>query len=479
MNYKKYFILSALSVALLALLVTSPIYAEDRFADPSIRQKAIELGNFIQIPGPNPIIRTGPQGAWDDENTETGDAFEDLGTYYLYYHSMNTWSDFKYQYQIGVATAVNPLGPFTKHGNNPILTVGAKESWEDGSVACPMVLKEGDKKYLMWYWGLDDKPAFVYKAVGLATAPTPLGPWKKYEGNPVLKDVGYVGGVVKTNGKYYIYSAHSSTYPGYKSDYGPIIVAVADKPEGPYVKYTGNPVLAKGSPGNWDDGGISEAEVLYHNGMFHMFYGGTRIHGPRLESIGYAYSFDGFEWTRYGKNPVATRHANPNAAAFAEVHAIIEMPFIYLYHTLRPETHPERNPMDVEHLGVQVLATQRPFSIDMPALYIEGLAAGETTKMDDSPPIALSNITGLSLTAECKYSKDARKPIRVHVRASYDGLKYDTADLYTLDNILQPDRLARKTFQLDTKVRFIKVTAENLDDSEGVSEVKIIATLSG
>jgi hypothetical protein len=85
----------------------------------------------------------------------------------------------------------------------------------------------------------------------------------------------------------------------------------------------------------------------------------------------------------------------------------------------------------------------------------------------------------LSLTAECKYSKKAKKPIRIHVRASYDGLKYDTTDLYTLDNDLQPGQLSRKTFQLDSKVRFTKVMVENLDESESVSEVKIIATLGG
>ncbi len=479
MKYKKHMTMLAASVVW-AVAISGTLCAEDRFADTATRQKAIELSEFIQIPGPNPILRPGPEGAWDDENIEAGDAFEDLGTYYLYYHSMNTRSDFKYQYQIGVATATSPLGPFKKHSKDkPILTVGTKESWDDGSVACPMVLKEADNRYYMWYWGMDDEPPFVHKAVGLAIAEHPLGPWKKYEGNPVLKDVGYVGGVVKAGGKYYIYSAHTSTYPGYKSDYGPLIMAVADKAKGPYVKYAGNPILEKGNPGDWDDGGISEAEALYHNGMYHMFYGGTKISGPRLESIGYAYSFDGFKWFKHGKNPVAARQANPNAAAFAEVHAIFELPYIYLYHTLRPERYEGRDPMDVEELGVQVLVTQRPFRIDMPALYLEKLAAGATTELDNAPPICLSNVTRLSLTAECKYSENAKKPIRIHVRASYDGIRYDTTDLYTLDNDLRPGQLARKTFQLDSKVRFAKVMVENLDKEESVSDVKIIATLGG
>ena len=126
-----------------------------------------------------------------------------------------------------------------------------------------------------------------------------------------------------------------------------------------------------------------------------------------------------------------------------------------------------------------MLVTQRPFSIDMPALYMEKLAAGATTKLGDARPISLSNISRLSLTAECKYSKNAKKPIRIHVRSSYDGVNYDTTDLYTLDNDLQPGKFARKTFQLDSKVGFIMVMVENLDEKESVTNLQITVTLGG
>jgi hypothetical protein len=112
-------------------------------------------------------------------------------------------------------------------------------------------------------------------------------------------------------------------------------------------------------------------------------------------------------------------------------------------------------------------------------LNIESLGSGKTTSLADSPPVSLSHITRLALTVECTYGKKAKKPIRIHVRASYDGMKYDTADLYTLDNDLRPGQLTRKTFQLDSKVRFIKVLVENTDQSQNVSDVKISATLGG
>ena len=479
MSYRKRFTPLLASVAFWAAVVSCPTYAQDRFADESIRQMAIELSDFITIPGPNPIMKPDTRTTWDDENIEAGDAFEDLGTYYLFYHAVGSGGTNEYQYMIGVASADNPTGPFKKHGLDPIIRVGPEGSWEQNSVACPMVLKEDDDKYVMWYGGHDGDYNWD---IGLATASNPLGPWKKHEGNPVLRDFGYIGGVVKHDGQYRLYSVYPISSPGYQGDYGPLSVALADKPEGPYEKYAGNPLLGKGNPGDWDDGGPSESEVLYHNGMFHMFYGGARVYGPRLESFGYAYSFDGFKWYKYGKNPVAAYQNSPMSYAFAEVHSIIELPYIYVYHTIKPEHYRGRNypwSFGGEHLGMHVLATKRPFSIDMPAFYMENVAAGATTKLGDARPINLGNISTLSITAECKYSQNARKPIRIHVRSSYDGVNYDTTDLYTLDNDLQPGRVARKTFQLDTDVAFIMVMVENLDQSESVSEVQITATLGG
>lgn len=447
----------------------------DFLSERGSRDTSLGAGPFIQIPGPNPILTPGPDGAWDDGVTEAADAFRDVGTYYFYYHATGAGKG----YRLGVASATGPLGPFKKHGDTPVLDLGPKGSWDDLYVACAMVLKDGPEKYYMWYSGHGSSREHRQWSIGLAHASHPLGPWEKYDGNPILKDFGYVGGVVKVKGKYRLYCAHPISGPGYKGDYSPLAVALADSPEGPWTKYAGNPLMEKGDRGDWDDGGISEAEVLYHNGMFHMFYGGTEIYGPRLESIGYAYSFDGFKFTKYGRNPVAKRQANPNAAAFAEVHAIVEPPFIYLYHTLRYEKRNNRSFPWTEDLGVQVLVTERPFSLDMPVLNLESLGPGKTTRLDDAPPVCLGNVKRVALTVECTYRRSAKKAIRIHVRSSYDGINYDTTDLYTFNSDVKPGQLSRRTFELDAKVRFIKILVENLDDSESISNVKITATLGG
>ncbi len=437
---------------------------------------AIENTQFIQVPGPNPILKPGPKGSWDEGVMETSDAFRDVRTYYLYYHATGGVG---YHYQLGVASAPGPLGPFKKHGDKPILELGPKGSWDSSHAACAMILKEGPEEYYMWYSGTTSDDGTGMWHIGLATAKHPLGPWKKHENNPVLKDFGYMGGVLKVDGKYRLYVAHPITPPGYKRDYSPLAVAVGDKPEGPFVKYRDNPLMGQGKFGDWDDGGTSEAEVLYHNGMYHMFYGGAEFFGPRLEHVGYAYSKDGYNFIKHSKNPIVSRFENPNAASFSEVHVIMDVPFIYLYHTLRYERLDGHDYPWVEDIGVQVLATQRPFSLEMPVINLDTLKAGQKTSLDDSTPLCLGNINDISITAECTYSKNAKKPITIHIVSSPDGMKYDTTDLFTFDNDFKPGKTARKTLYLDKKVRYIKVTVENTDQSQSVSDVNITASLKG
>jgi hypothetical protein len=207
------------------------------------------------------------------------------------------------------------------------------------------------------------------------------------------------------------------------------------------------------------------------------------LYDPRRltrESIGYAYSSDGYNFHKFGANPVATREANPNAAAFAEVHSLFEPPFIYLYHTLRyknprPTDGPEA--LKVEHLGVQVLVTQSPFRLAMPALTWSSLGPKATSPLEAAPPICLSTVSRVALTAECSYHAAAKAGIKVHVRASYDGLNYDTADLFVFEHEFRPGQVTRKTVDLNARVKFIKILVENLDSLQSASDVRITATL--
>ena len=130
-DYTKFFLITA------ALLCGSLC-----MAGATQRNDLLEKGTFIQVPGPNPILQPGSEG-WDDGLIETAGIFKDFGTYYLYYHATGDGPG----YQVGVATSKHPLGPFKKYDGNPILKLGAKDSWEDMHVACAVIIKEGLDKY--------------------------------------------------------------------------------------------------------------------------------------------------------------------------------------------------------------------------------------------------------------------------------------------------------------------------------------------
>jgi len=207
-----------------------------------------------------------------------------------------------------------------------------------------------------------------------------------------LKNFGYVGGVVKVDGKYYMYNEHPIDSTG--ADYGPLSVAFSDSPEGLWVGWEGNPAMLQGEWCEWDDGGISEAEVIYH-------------------------------------------------------------------------------------IGVQVLVIQKPFSIEMPIINLDTLHANAVMTLNNTPQINLSNITRLAVSAQCRYSNKSTKGLVLHVLASSDGEDYDTIDLFSLELDLKRGKKVKRTFDLSTAARFIKVLVENPDKKEAVTDVKVIATLGG
>lgn len=171
---------------------------------------------------------------WSTTDWWAPDVLVRKGIYYLYYvgHSIMTG-----QHCIGVATAKRPTGPFTDHGSiacadhtgqgyidpdpfidgngkaylylsvdNPyhsisVLPLAAdllhaagtrkqlftlSQPWEHGlyfsTVEAPFMVKHGPTYYL-FYSGNDWQHDY---AMGYATASSPLGPFAKYRGNPIL-----------------------------------------------------------------------------------------------------------------------------------------------------------------------------------------------------------------------------------------------------------------------------------------------------
>jgi xylan 1,4-beta-xylosidase len=71
---------------------------------------------------------------------------------------------------------------------------GVSQSWENGNtfatVEGPFLIRRGNL-YYMFYSGDDYNSNY---AMGYATAPSPLGPFTKYRGNPILRGTRHVKG---------------------------------------------------------------------------------------------------------------------------------------------------------------------------------------------------------------------------------------------------------------------------------------------
>jgi len=444
-----------------------------------IREKiqAIENIQFIHIPGPNPILTPGEPGSWDDGMMEMCDILKDDGKYYLYYHATGNGSS----YRIGVAVSDHPLGPFVKYSDKPILDLESfGNSSNDRYIACGSILKEGTNRYYLFY-SLQQKDDQKNYYIGLATAEHPLGPWKKSEHNPLMKNFGYVGGVTKKDGKYYMFNEYPTHYQA--SDYGPLCVAVADHPEGPWTPCKDTPVLPVSEWGTWDDAGHSECNVKYDGTLFHMFFGGAKTHADRLrslESLGYAYSADGMHFIKHSKNPIAQRESIAYGAAIAEVCFLSEYPYIYIYHTLRykepwREQDVQRFPK-VEHIGAEVLCIADHFQIQYPVYTLKSILPGLHGFDSNKLPLSTSEAKRFALTVSCNFHANAAAPLRLHIQTGIAENAFDDVDTYTFNLDPTPGKTVQRTFTGDVFARFMKVVAENCD-SNPICDISVSITL--
>ena len=70
-----------------------------------------------------------------------------------------------------------------------------------------------------------------------------------------------------------------------------------------WTKQPGNPVLSAGPEGAWDGEKVADPNVLFDGTTYHMWYAGNDGSGWQ---IGYATSTDGVTWTKSPSNPVLT-----------------------------------------------------------------------------------------------------------------------------------------------------------------------------
>jgi predicted GH43/DUF377 family glycosyl hydrolase len=195
---------------------------------------------------------------------------------------------------------------WTKYGSNPVISPGP--SWFDAvAIGQPTVLYENDT-IRMWYAGVAPdtvgRICYAWSTDGIN--------WNKEgvvldTGLPGQWDCGWMDTpeIIKDNNGYkmYYYGDSAWQFSAISSAMG-----VATSPDGiNWTRFAGNPVLTKGTNGEWDDTWV-ESPALYFDSLtntYMMWYNGMDTTTWKVQ-IGLATSSDGFNWIKYPGNPVIT-----------------------------------------------------------------------------------------------------------------------------------------------------------------------------
>jgi beta-xylosidase len=171
------------------------------------------------------------------------------GLYYVWY-SKGTISP-GYDATVWYATSPDGLN-WSEQGQ--ALGKGAKGTWEGASVFTPNILV-AEGKYWLFYTGTAndfyDKPFIPDSKIGIAVSDSPDGPWEKLATNPALTNSDHAQDfdshlvddacLIVRDGKYWCY--YKGRQLGKGPGYTKMGLAIADKPQGPYLKSEGNPVI--------------------------------------------------------------------------------------------------------------------------------------------------------------------------------------------------------------------------------------------
>lgn len=215
-------------------------------------------------------------------------------------------------------TAERPEGPYTFR--EICLAPAGGDAWDGGCVSEGIVYRVGNR-YAMYYFG-DNKTESQHKQpiqVGLAIADSLDGPWVRVSKEEPIIPVGErdedidsditanPAMVMPPNGGFWVYYKGNSTaakaanktrtdLSGHAAQHGvfrTVCLARAEKLEGPYVKYEGNPVI------RYENADFEDPHVWHDGERFHMLGHDLSVleYGAGL----YLQSFDGIHWSEPAK----------------------------------------------------------------------------------------------------------------------------------------------------------------------------------
>ncbi len=240
---------------------------------------------------------------------DPSDVIEVNGTYYVWYTKVDgTQKLYPSGYDGEVWFATSRDGRRWRERGRA-LGVGASGMFDSHGVFTPNILVNGGKYYL-FYTGVQPTPGLDGEtfqnnstndrtAIGLASSDSPSGPFARTDVNPILTTSASAeqfdsyrvddACLIVRDGKYWLYFKGRALADG--AD-GPrrtkMGVAIAERPEGPYVKHSANPVLDSGH----------EVLVWPHRSGVAALVSGTGPQGRTLQ-----HAMDGISFRKAGVLP--------------------------------------------------------------------------------------------------------------------------------------------------------------------------------
>ena len=187
---------------------------------------------------------------------------------------------------IGLAYS-SDLCKWQLYNSNPIL-MKSNSGWDDFMVSAPhLFFDTKSDAYDLYYAGLNQKDTGNYVALGVAISPKVIGPYLKYECNPILvpRDTWETKGVnepfvfwdERIASYVLFYMGNSTNWPEPTEQIG---YAMSLSPLGLWSRYSQNPVLRFDAT-TYDKECLADPSIYIQDGVYYIFYAcGTTKHKP-------------------------------------------------------------------------------------------------------------------------------------------------------------------------------------------------------
>ena len=236
--------------------------------------------NWSKYPG-NPVVKRGDLGEFDALQAKQPTVIFDAGIFKMWYVGRNSSQE-----QIGYAESQDGIH-WTKKG--PVLASGSPGEFDSIHQNTPKVLKIG-LTYFMWYAGFNGRQW----RIGMAGSLDGINWCKKGVVLAEGDDYEFDSLHVLAPSVIFIDSTYWMWYEGFDGQAWRI--GLAHSQDGRCWMKKGM-VLDIGSPFGFDSVHVAQPEVIFHEGMFHLWYAG--FNGKNWQ-LGYAISQDGKDWQKHG-----------------------------------------------------------------------------------------------------------------------------------------------------------------------------------